>query len=126
MPNPKSEIRNPKLIVVIGMGYVGIPCAVLLADVPGHQVIGVQRRSERSGWKIDVLNKGLSPFDGQEPGLAELIARVVEKGTFRVTDDISVCKDADVILIDVQTPTDTRRVPEYLSLREVSTVWAST
>jgi UDP-N-acetyl-D-mannosaminuronic acid dehydrogenase len=113
-------MSKSKLIVVIGMGYVGIPCAVLLADVPGHQVIGVQRRSERSGWKIDVLNKGLSPFDGQEPGLADLIARVVEKGTFRVTDDISVCKDADVILIDVQTPTDSRRVPEYLSLREVS------
>jgi UDP-N-acetyl-D-mannosaminuronic acid dehydrogenase len=107
-------------IVVMGMGYVGIPYAVLLADVPGHKVIGVQRRSERSGWKIDVLNQGYSPFEGDEPGLAELIARVVDKGSFRVTDDISVCKDADVILIDVQTPTDTRRVPQYLSLREVS------
>ena len=107
-------------IVVIGMGYVGIPCAVLLADVPGHKVIGVQRRSARSGWKIDVLNRGESPFEGDEPGLAELIGRVVEKGTFRVTDDMTVCKDADVILIDVQTPTDSRRVPQYLSLREVS------
>ena len=35
-------------IVVIGMGYVGIPCAALLADVPGFRVTGVQRRSERS------------------------------------------------------------------------------
>lgn len=35
-------------IVVIGMGYVGIPCAVLFADVPGFRVTGVQRRSERS------------------------------------------------------------------------------
>jgi len=25
-------------IVVIGMGYVGIPCAALLTDVPGFQV----------------------------------------------------------------------------------------
>ena len=91
-----------------------------MADVPGHKVIGVQRRSERSGWKIDVLNQGKSPFEGDEPGLAELIARVVEKGAFRVTDDISVCQDADVILIDVQTPTDSRRVPQYRSLREVS------
>ena len=63
-------------IVVIGMGYVGIPCAVLLADVPGLNVIGVQRRSERSGWKIECLNNGNSPFEGDEPGLAELIARV--------------------------------------------------
>ena len=30
IPNPKSQIRNPKSIVVIGMGYVGIPCAALL------------------------------------------------------------------------------------------------
>lgn len=107
-------------IVVIGMGYVGIPCAVLLADVPGHSVIGVQRRSERSGWKIDCLNSGQSPFEGDEPGLDKLIAKVATQGTFRVTDDISVCKDADVILIDVQTPTDGDHVPHYESLREVS------
>ena len=106
-------------IVVIGMGYVGIPCAVLLADVPGHSVIGVQRRSERSGWKIDCLNSGRSPFEGDEPGLSELISKVVAQGTFRVTDDIAVCRNADTILIDVQTPTDDDHVPHYESLREV-------
>jgi len=108
-------------IVVIGMGYVGIPCAALLADVPGFQVTGVQRRSGRSGWKIECLNNGHCPFDGVEPGLAELIERVVlEKKTFRVTDDYTVCGEADVILIDVQTPTDGDHVPHYDSLREVS------
>ena len=40
-------------IVVIGMGYVGIPCAALLADVPGFHVTGIQRRSEGSGWKTE-------------------------------------------------------------------------
>ncbi len=108
-------------IVVIGMGYVGIPCAALLADVPGFYVTGVQRRSRRSGWKIDQLNAGLCPFDGHEPGMEELLHKVaVEKQSFRVTDDYSVCKDADVILIDVQTPTDGDHVPHYESLREVS------
>ena len=63
-------------IVVIGMGYVGIPCAALLADVPGFTVTGVQRRSERSGWKIDCLNGGRSPFEGDEPGLADLLEEV--------------------------------------------------
>ncbi len=107
-------------IVVIGMGYVGIPAAVLLADVDGYDVTGLQRRSKRSGWKIDVLNSGKSPFEGVEPGLDELIAKVVKKGTFRVTDDVDVLKDADIILIDVQTPTDAQNMPQYRSLREVS------
>jgi UDP-N-acetyl-D-mannosaminuronic acid dehydrogenase len=108
-------------IAVIGMGYVGIPAAALLADVPGHTVVGIQRRSKRSGWKIEWINSGKNPFEGDEPGMDELIARVVlEKKTLRVTDDFSVCKDADVILIDVQTPTNTERIPEYLSLRTVS------
>ncbi|MHA1424076.1 MAG: nucleotide sugar dehydrogenase, partial [Candidatus Thorarchaeota archaeon] len=116
-------------IVVIGLGYVGIPAAALLADVDGHDVTGLQRRSKRSGlqrrskrsgWKIDVLNSGKSPIEGIEPGLDELVAKVVKKGTFRATDDIEILKDADVILIDVQTPTDSQNMPQYLSLREVS------
>ncbi len=107
-------------IVVIGLGYVGIPAAALLADVEGHDVTGLQRRSKRSGWKIDVLNSGKSPIEGIEPGLDELIAKVVGKGTFRASDDIEILKDADVILIDVQTPTDSQNMPQYLSLREVS------
>ena len=107
-------------IVVIGMGYVGIPTAALLADVDGFNVVGVQRRSKRSGWKIDHLNAGKSPIEGDEPGLAELIEKVVGNGSFTVTDDVSVCKDADVILIVVQTPVDENHVPQYTSLKEVS------
>ncbi len=60
-------------IVVVGMGYVGIPVAALFADVDGFTVTGVQRRSKRSGWKIDRLNNGKNPIAGDEPGLAELI-----------------------------------------------------
>lgn len=55
--------------------------------------------------------------------MAELIYRVViEKGAFRVTDDHSVCKEADVILVDVQTPTDGNHVPHYDSLCDVDPV----
>ncbi len=113
-------------IVVYGMGYVGIPVAALLADVDDFNVIGIQRRSKRSGWKIDYLNNGKSPFKGKEPGLDDLIRRVVDKGSFRVTDDPSVCSQADYVLIDVQTPTDKTHIPQYESLKEVSAHIGST
>ena len=107
-------------IVVVGMGYVGIPCAALLAEVEGFKVHGLQRKSKRSGWKIDVLNNGKSPFEGIEPGLDELLGKVVSKGAFKATDDVEVLSDADIIIIAVQTPTDSHNMPQYLSLREVS------
>jgi len=107
-------------IVVFGMGYVGIPAAALFADVDGFEVIGVQRRSTRSGWKIDALNRGENPIGGDEPGLDELLTRVHKKGTFKVTDDVSVVRDADAVLIDVQTPTEADHMPRYESLRTVT------
>ncbi len=110
-----------KKLVVIGMGYVGIPAAALFADAEGFDVVGIQRKSKRSGWKIDYLNSGKSPFPKNEPGIEELIKRVViEKRSFRVTDDFNEIKDADSILIDVQTPVEPENhEPRYESLREV-------
>lgn len=107
-------------IVVIGMGYVGIPMAALLADVDDFYVTGIQRRSQRSGWKIDWLNQGKNPYEGDEPGLDELIERVVKSEKFKVTDKYDVVKDADYVLIDVQTPVDDEKIPRYASLLDVS------
>ena len=110
-----------KKLVVIGMGYVGIPAAALFADTGTFEVVGIQRRSERSGWKIDFLNEGRSPFPDNEPGMAELIQRVVkEKKSFRVTDDFEELREADHILIDVQTPVEADHEPRYESLRIVA------
>jgi UDP-N-acetyl-D-mannosaminuronic acid dehydrogenase len=104
-------------IAVIGMGYVGIPLAVLLADA-GYDVTGVQRRSERSGWKIDWLNQGRCPIGGNEPDLPAMLERAVRRGNFRASSDYAVLKEADIILIDVQTPTDEKHVPAYEALKD--------
>ncbi len=106
-------------LVVVGMGYVGTPVAALFADVPGFYVTGIQRRSPRSAWKIDALNQGRSTMEAEEPGLAELIKRVHDKGTFHITDDASAYREADAIIVAVQTPVDEHNVPQYESLKEV-------
>jgi len=106
-------------VVVVGMGYVGTPVAALFADVSGFKVTGIQRRSPRSAWKIDALNEGRSVIEAEEPGLPELIKRIHDKGTFHVTDDVKAYRDADAIIIAVQTPVDENHIPQYESLRQV-------
>ena len=101
-------------ICIVGTGYVGLVTGACLADL-GNRVICVDINKK----KIEGLKKGIMPIF--EPGLEELLNRVVNvKKSFTVTDDIATCKDADAILLDVQTPTDADRIPRYESLREVA------
>ena len=105
-------------VAVVGMGYVGAPLAAVLAEVPGFTVVGVQRRSERSGWKIDFLNKGISPYR-LEPELGEMLSRAVSRGSLHVTDSFDVCGDADCVIVTAQTPIDEGKRPRLGNLRQI-------
>jgi len=92
-------------IGVVGMGYVGIPSAALFADVPHYRhVYGFQRASRSSGYKITLLNKGENPLVGEEPGLPELLQKVVSAGKFTCTPDVASIRSCDAITIAIQTP----------------------
>jgi len=99
-------------IAVIGLGYVGLPVAALFAD-QGFSVTGVDIKSER----VDQINRGISPIEGKEPGLADLISRVIKQAKLSATTDYSELKDCDVVLLDVETPVNHAHVPEYETLR---------
>ena len=88
---------------VIGMGYVGIPSAMLFADHYAR-VYGFQRDSRTSGHKIGLLNGGKSPLKGEEPGLEGLIAKVVEGHKFECTSDFSRISEVDAVTLAIQTP----------------------
>ena len=107
----KIESRSA-MIAVIGLGYVGLPVAALFAE-RGFSVTGVDIKADR----ITLINKGISPIEGKEPGLSELIAGVVQQGKLHATSDYMELKDCDVILIDVETPVNRSHVPEYEALR---------
>ena len=98
--------RGPiRAIGVIGMGYVGIPAAALFADSPRFdRVYGFQRDSPTSGYKIDMLNRGESPLKGEEPGLDELLKKVVAANKFVCTSDFSKISELDAVTLSIQTP----------------------
>lgn len=94
-----------KKIGVLGMGYVGIPAAALFADADEFDlVLGFQRASSTSGYKIDMLNRGESPLKGNEPGLEELLTKVVNAGKFKCTSDFSRISELDAVALAIQTP----------------------
>lgn len=108
----KIKAKEAK-IAVVGLGYVGTPVAALFADA-GFSVLGVDIQDE----KIEKINKGVNPIEGKEPGLKELVARVVEVGNLKASSDYSQLKNVDVILVSVETPVDDKtKTPNYVALR---------
>jgi UDP-N-acetyl-D-mannosaminuronic acid dehydrogenase len=107
----RIESRQAHL-VIIGLGYVGLPLAARFAEV-GFGVTGLDVDVE----KVAAVNTGDCPIKGKEPGLAELMARVVSAGALRATTDYALCGEADVILIAVETPIDSVNQPRYTALR---------
>ncbi len=100
-------------IAVVGPGIVGMPMAAMLAhagiqmgmDKPASVVV-VQRNSPTSGWKVDSINAGKSPIGGIEPDLDRIVAGTVEAGVLSASHDYAELRDADVILVCVQTDKD--------------------
>jgi UDP-N-acetyl-D-mannosaminuronic acid dehydrogenase len=107
----KISQREAKL-AVIGLGYVGLPVASMLAEV-GFDVIGVEIKAER----VEKINAGILPMEGHEPGMQDLLGKVVSSGKLRATTLYKDLTDRDVILIDVETPVDDRNIPQYEALR---------
>lgn len=101
------RVRN---IAVVGPGIVGMPMAALLAHAricegtsePAHVTI-VQRNSPTSGWKVAAINAGRSPIGGVEPELDAVVADAVAAKLLSATTDYAAVRDADVVLICVQT-----------------------
>ena len=100
-------------VAVVGLGYVGTPVAALWAEA-GFQVAGYDIQQK----KVDLINKGISPIEGKEPGLTELVADVVSRGKLRVFSTFESIKSADVILVMVETPVDDQtKLPRYKAMR---------
>jgi UDP-N-acetyl-D-glucosamine dehydrogenase len=83
-------------IGILGLGYVGLPLAVVFAEA-GFHVTGVDPDSR----KVDCLNQGVSYIPDVK---TEAIEKLVKAGALTATTDFSVLKDMDAVSICVPTP----------------------
>ena len=83
------------MVNVIGLGYIGLPTALMMA-AHGVEVVGTDCNREL----VETLNAGKTTF--KEKGLDELFARAVAAG-IRFTDAYQV---TDTYIVSVPTPYD--------------------
>ena len=105
----QARKKKQEIVVVMGVGFVGSVMAAIVADTTdkngksGKFVIGMQRPSTRSYWKIPKLNEGVSPVKAEDPEVDPMIQRcVLTKKTLVATFVYDVLKHADVVVVDVQ------------------------
>ena len=99
-------MSDKKKIVILGMGYVGLPAAILLARA-GHQVVGVDINEDI----VKSVNQGILHIDEEE--FRAMIASPEVRANLRGTAQVEV---ADAYLIAVPTPLDNPRKIADLSM----------
>lgn len=95
-------VQKIKTVCIIGLGYIGLPTAVMLAS-SGLRVFGVDVRKDI----VDTLNSGGAHFS--EPGLDELLGKAVADGSLR---GFIAPQAADCFVIAVPTPFNSDHSPD--------------
>lgn len=97
-------------ISVIGLGYIGLPTAAVLAAA-GHRVIGVDVNASA----VETINRGQIHI--VEPGLEDMVAQAVAGGQLRATMEP---ESADAFLIAVPTPFKESHEPDLRYVQAAS------
>jgi nucleotide sugar dehydrogenase len=104
-----ARSEGKEIVVVMGVGFVCAVMAAIVADTvdaagnPSKFVIGCQRPSQRSYWKIPMLNRGESPVKAEDPEVDRIISRCVkDRKTLTASFNSDVLEFADVVVVDVQ------------------------
>ncbi|MGI8931936.1 MAG: nucleotide sugar dehydrogenase [Sphingomicrobium sp.] len=102
MQDRSTEGSRPRRIIVVGLGYVGLPLAVALARTHGGaDVVGFDIDAGR----IDELKRGVDRT-------MEVDADALAATPMCFTADDEPCRGADIIIVTVPTPVDDDHQPD--------------
>lgn len=101
-PNVEETSVTKADVCMIGLGYIGLPTAVILAD-QGLRVHGVDLNPKH----VDAVNAGNVPF--VEPALGEFVKRTVDSGHLSASDTPVPAKN---FIVAVPTPFQEDRTPD--------------
>ena len=101
---PTVSEQRPRILAIIGQGYVGLPLAMAAVDA-GWTVIGVDNFEA----KVAQINSGSSPVEDVSDSH---LKAALSKGLYRATNDFSTVSEASVITICVPTPLNDKREPD--------------
>jgi UDP-N-acetyl-D-glucosamine dehydrogenase len=91
-------------VCVVGQGYVGLPLAIA-ASKAGHMVIGLDVQNDQ----VKKLNSGISPIGDVSD---QKITEAINFGNYSASDQPDSISIAEVVIICVQTPLDSKRKPD--------------
>ncbi|MCH8685614.1 nucleotide sugar dehydrogenase [Pedomonas mirosovicensis] len=94
-----AQLGPKTKVAVIGLGYVGLPLAVVLAR--HFDTIGFDINQTR----VDELRKGHDRTD-------EVEAAVLRASSLHLTTNVEECRGADIFIVTVPTPVDETNTPD--------------
>ena len=94
-----------KTAAVIGLGYVGLPLACLLAK-KGFKVYGIDKDEN----KVSLINKRICPFKDKK------LEKELKNCKISAASDFKALRKTDIIVICVPTPVDSAHHPDLKPL----------
>ena len=103
-----SEHNGKPIVAIQGLGFVGAVMALVCANAHGKEycVIGVDRLSKESYWRIISLNEGVFPLIAEDPKIEEYFKNSRGQGNFYATFDTEAYAYADTIIVDINLDVD--------------------
>lgn len=95
--------KSKELVAVQGLGFVGTVMSLVVAnsDVDSYAVVGVDKASEGSYWKIGDINNGTLPIVSSDPLVGEFFHKSKKRNNLYATYDSIAFAYASIIIVDI-------------------------